>query len=962
MMQAERDAALRHAASLQQSLNAALADAGACRRGLASTQQLLLQREAELKRLRGEGGRLSSPRSAGMSRRNSFQQRPHSAHAESQSAASQLAQQSDSFKGSSSGATRGAQTRALGLFDLTAAWHLYDTPTSSAAEAAAPSTAEPASAAAAEASASNVASLDLGKLLPLMQAVRWQLPSVMECRQCALLLLAQPGDQGATQGFHTSDPSVSGGGKKVVLPGKGIAAEAVRSGTVINASNAPAHPNYSKSVDLIERSVETLPGDQAEDVPLLTVPVNGVGGVPIGVLQALGRPNGEPFDSEDELLMRLAAEQFSHLVQNGMVHAATAGFSSSLMRLCRDLFSQPSPQSVLAQLEVWAKTLLGATSIRGGLATDLRNELGLEDGGALAAESGNGLLQEDGVSARHRSAVSRVLSGGGALILNADGSILSGGSDGESAGETPGTGSLLLLPLTASSGGVQAVIQAKRGGGSAFSMADVRRLAPAMSLAALALEKVSLVMEQSLEMVDVTRFSAGGSALQEMIVKIRKRATHLANARSAALYIVDHETREMWALSNSGQQICWPMSTGLVGRSALSGRPEVVQKAKEHPDYNMEVDLKVASNTSSVICVPILGADRTVLGVMQLTGRGGGSSSTASEAHDGGLGQDELPAVVAFASGVSASLENALQYERLMEASQLQHELLKCMKVLTSAIDENVVTNYVRMWLRTHVNADRATVFFADRANKQLFFKVAEHSRELRFPMTTGVAGHVATTGETLNIVNAYDDPRFNQEVDLKTGYCTKSILAVPLRTPDGKVIGVVQLINKLSNGVFDKDDVRVTTAVADLTATALQNCRIHARAIAQGSFFHACAAEDGLNKTAEAIEVRAVEMLKCRHAYVWMADVEADELAYRGQQRRAPTSANSALGHVYQNSELSNLIGSANERECSELGGLLQVGGHHGAHRAFASSGRQSVRRAVGAQSCGWSAFCKRG
>ena len=79
MMQAERDAALRHAASLQQSLNAALADAGACRRGLASTQQLLLQREAELKRLRGEGGRLSSPRSAGMSRRNSFQQRPHSA-------------------------------------------------------------------------------------------------------------------------------------------------------------------------------------------------------------------------------------------------------------------------------------------------------------------------------------------------------------------------------------------------------------------------------------------------------------------------------------------------------------------------------------------------------------------------------------------------------------------------------------------------------------------------------------------------------------------------------------------------------------------------------------------------------------------------------------------------------------------------------------------------------------------
>ena len=64
----------------------------------------------------------------------------------------------------------------------------------------------------------------------------------------------------------------------------------------------------------------------------------------------------------------------------------------------------------------------------------------------------------------------------------------------------------------------------------------------------------------------------------------------------------------------------------------------------------------------------------------------------------------------------------------------------------------------------------RTAVTTTDRPNKQLYFKVAERSRELRFPMSTGVAGHVATTGETLNIVNAYEDPRFNQDVDLKTG------------------------------------------------------------------------------------------------------------------------------------------------------------------------------------------------
>ena len=77
------------------------------------------------------------------------------------------------------------------------------------------------------------------------------------------------------------------------------------------------------------------------------------------------------------------------------------------------------------------------------------------------------------------------------------------------------------------------------------------------------------------------------------------------------------------------------------------------------------------------------------------------------------------------------------------------------------------------------------------------------------------------------------------------------------LRSPDGRVLGVIQMINKLTGGVFDEDDVRVAVAVADLTATALQNCRIHARAIAQGSFFHGCSAEvvdniiaNGLNRS----------------------------------------------------------------------------------------------------------------
>ena len=70
-----------------------------------------------------------------------------------------------------------------------------------------------------------------------------------------------------------------------------------------------------------------------------------------------------------------------------------------------------------------------------------------------------------------------------------------------------------------------------------------------------------------------------------------------------------------------------------------------------------------------------------------------------------------------------------------------------------------------------------------------------------RFPVGTGIAGYVAETGETLNVHDAYSDPRFNSSIDEQTGYTTKTILSMPICIR-GHVIGVVQMINKIE-GAF---------------------------------------------------------------------------------------------------------------------------------------------------------------
>src|SRR5581483_8050134 len=100
------------------------------------------------------------------------------------------------------------------------------------------------------------------------------------------------------------------------------------------------------------------------------------------------------------------------------------------------------------------------------------------------------------------------------------------------------------------------------------------------------------------------------------------------------------------------------------------------------------------------------------------------------------------------------------------------------------------------------LDADRGTLFMVDLDSQQLWSRVAQGDgidgiKEIRIPLGAGIAGYVATTGETVNIADAYADERFNSAVDHETGYRTRTILCMPVRDAGGQVMGVLQLLNK---------------------------------------------------------------------------------------------------------------------------------------------------------------------
>lgn len=85
---------------------------------------------------------------------------------------------------------------------------------------------------------------------------------------------------------------------------------------------------------------------------------------------------------------------------------------------------------------------------------------------------------------------------------------------------------------------------------------------------------------------------------------------------------------------------------------------------------------------------------------------------------------------------------------------------------------------------------------------------------QIKIPWGCGIAGHVAATGHSLNIPDAYTDPRFNDTIDKRTGYRTKNVLCLPILDENDECIAVAEAINKLSDGenasCFTKEDEKV--------------------------------------------------------------------------------------------------------------------------------------------------------
>jgi HD-GYP domain-containing protein (c-di-GMP phosphodiesterase class II) len=156
------------------------------------------------------------------------------------------------------------------------------------------------------------------------------------------------------------------------------------------------------------------------------------------------------------------------------------------------------------------------------------------------------------------------------------------------------------------------------------------------------------------------------------------------------------------------------------------------------------------------------------------------------------------------------------------------NSILEVAKAMTVQRDLETLLPLILKEAARVVEADRCSLFILDREKNELWSRIAQGTTgEIRVPVGSGIVGHVAQTGQVVNIRDAYEDARFNRSFDASNNYRTRSILGVPMRDARGDVTGVIQALNA-ADGEFDSEDEELLLALGGQAASAIENALLN--------------------------------------------------------------------------------------------------------------------------------------
>ncbi|XP_071213919.1 cGMP-dependent 3',5'-cyclic phosphodiesterase-like isoform X1 [Salvelinus alpinus] len=257
------------------------------------------------------------------------------------------------------------------------------------------------------------------------------------------------------------------------------------------------------------------------------------------------------------------------------------------------------------------------------------------------------------------------------------------------------------------------------------------------------------------------------------------------------------------------EEISFPLMFGRFGQVVEKKKPITLQDVTA--EERRQLSSMLGSEVSSLLCVPVVSrATGQVVALACAFNKQGGQRHTEADEH-------KIQHCFCYTSTV---LTSTLAFQKEQKLKVECQALLQVAKNLFTHLDDvSVLLQEIIVEARNLSDAEICSVFLLDQVSHELVAKVfdggvvSDDEKEFRIPADQGIAGHVAMTGQILNIKDAYSHPLFYRGVDDSTGFRTRNILCFPIKDENNEVIGVAELVNKTNGPWFNRFDEDLATA-----------------------------------------------------------------------------------------------------------------------------------------------------
>ncbi|MGB8643756.1 MAG: GAF domain-containing protein [Anaerolineae bacterium] len=370
---------------------------------------------------------------------------------------------------------------------------------------------------------------------------------------------------------------------------------------------------------------------------------------------------------------------------------------------------------------------------------------------------------------------------------------------------------------------------------NAFTPEDERFLSAAAQQAALAIDNARLFAEserRSREMMLINEIGRAVSAsldLDDVIDRAAHALTDLLGYRYISIFFVEGESLKLKAKIGFETNIqSVPLTEGISGRVARTGRPALVTNAATDPDYR-----PLIPDVVTEVAVPIQREGR-VLGVIDV-----------QEARPGALKTDDLVLLGALADQLGVAATNAEIYQEALGREELANSLGRVGLALSSTLDMAQLADLVCREAMSIFRVDGSAIFLRESVPATQTGPVGEtklerhltcqaiagvvkpEARSLRVESTdvTNLLVRTARGARGAIIQNAHESPQLTAE--WRSLLNARALMAVPL-IKERDVIGVLILVDANNPTRFDDSEMARVSILATQAALAISNARLY--------------------------------------------------------------------------------------------------------------------------------------